>query len=126
MLIRDNDFSAFSGDLLLNELWINSPGNDPPHEFVELKGVPGIEMGSLYYVAIEGLVGDREGAAEKVVDLGEFANGSAAADGNGYTILTPDAADFAFQVPTGTTQVDGLGSIAQENVSTATIQRRIC
>ena len=112
LTIRDNDFNPFLGDLLLNELWINSPGNDPPHEFVEIKGTPGVGMGSLYYVAIEGLVGDREGSAEKVVDIGTFSNGS-----SGYTLLTPDAADFAFNVPVGTTQVDGLGSIATENVS---------
>ena len=119
LTIRDNDFDANAGSLLLNELWINSPGNDPPHEFVEIKGVPGVGMGSLYYVAIEGLIGDREGSAEKVVDLGSFSNGAAAADGNGYTLLTPDAADFHFRVPDGVTQIDGLGSIGSENVSTA-------
>ena len=119
LTIRDNDFDALAGDILLNELWINSPGNDPPHEFVELKGEAGVPFGSLYYVAFEGIVGDREGSAEKVVNLGPFANGSAQGDGSGYTILTPDAADFAFNVPGEATQIDGLGSIAQENVSTA-------
>ncbi|MEM8677788.1 MAG: Calx-beta domain-containing protein [Planctomycetota bacterium] len=117
LTIRDNDFSALSSDILLNEMWINSPGNDPPHEFVELKGTADVPLGSLYYVAIEGLVGDREGSAEKVVNLGSFANGSAQSDGSGYTLLTPDAADFAFNVPAATTQIDALGSIAQENVA---------
>jgi hypothetical protein len=112
LTVRDNDFNPASGALLLNEMWINSPGNDPPHEFVELVGAPGIGMGSLYYVAFEGLVGDREGAAEKVVDLGAYFNGS-----NGHTVLTPDAASFAFRVPAGATQIDKLGSIAQENVA---------
>ena len=36
LTIRDNDFVPTSGNLLLNEIFINSPGNDPPHEFVEL------------------------------------------------------------------------------------------
>jgi len=112
LLIRDNDFNPFAGDLLLNEIWINSPGNDPPHEFVELKGTAGIGLGSLYYVAVEGLVGDRTGAVEKVVDLGAYTSGS-----NGFTLLTPDAEDFAFNVPVGTTQIDLLGSIATENVA---------
>lgn len=112
LTIRDNDFNPFSSDLLLNEIWINSPGNDPPHEFVELKGAAGIGLGSLYYVAVEGLVGDRTGAAEKVVDLGGFSSGS-----NGITLITPDAADFAFDVPAGTTQIDRLGSIGTENVA---------
>jgi hypothetical protein len=109
--IRDNDFNVNSG-VLLNEIWINSPGNDPPHEFVELVGPAGVAFGSLYYVAFEGLVGDREGVAEKVVKLGAFANGS-----TGYTVITPDAADFAFNVPAGTTQIDRLGPIATENVA---------
>jgi hypothetical protein len=110
--IRDNDFVPTSGDLLLNEIWINSPGNDPPHEFVEIIGDPGIALGSMYYVAIEGLVGDREGDFEKVIPLGDFANGS-----SGFTLLTPDASGFAFRVPAGTTQIDRLGSIANENVA---------
>ncbi|MGL4513006.1 MAG: Calx-beta domain-containing protein [Lacipirellulaceae bacterium] len=109
--VRDNDFNVNSG-VLLNELWINSPGNDPPHEFVEIVGPASLPLGSLYYVAIEGLIGDREGVAEKVVKLGDFANGS-----TGYTVVTPDAADFAFNVPVGTTQIDRLGPIATENVA---------
>lgn len=112
LTIRDNDFNPFGSDLLLNEIWINSPGNDPPYEFVELKGTAGIGMGSLYYVAVEGLIGDQTGTAEKVVSLGSFANGA-----NGHTILTPDAADFGFSVPAGATQIDALGSIGTENVA---------
>lgn len=118
LTIRDNDFNPLGSDLLLNEIFINSPGNDPPHEFVELKGAPGIGLGSLYYVAIEGLVGDREGSAEKVVDLGIDVNGAAAGDGRGYTVLTPSAADFAYRIPSGATQIDRLGTTNQENVAT--------
>ncbi len=117
LAIRDDDFDPTGANLLLNEFFINSPGNDPPYEFVELKGVSGIGMGSLYYIAVEGLIGDRTGAAEKVVDLGAFNNGSAASDGSGYTLLTTDAPDFGFNVPVGTTQIDRLGSIATENVA---------
>ncbi|TWT43126.1 Calx-beta domain-containing protein [Botrimarina hoheduenensis] len=112
LTIRDNDFNPFASNLLLNEIWINSPGNDPPYEFVELTGTAGIGMGSLYYVAVEGLVGDRTGVAEKVVDIGDFRNGT-----NGHTLLTPDAADFGFNVPAGATQIDRLGSIGTENVA---------
>lgn len=112
LTIRDNDFLSSGASLLLNEIWINSPGNDPPHEFVELVGDPGVGLGSLYYIAIEGLVGDHEGTAEKVVDLGAYTNGT-----NGFSLLTPDAADFAFRVPDGTTQIDKLGSIGTENVA---------
>jgi hypothetical protein len=118
LVIRDNDFNPFGTDLLLNEIWVNSPGFDPPYEFVELKGTPGIALGSLYYVAIEGLVGDREGAAEKVVNIGEFLNGSAAADGKGYSVLTPQASGFGFRIPAAATQIDRLGPTTVENVAT--------
>ena len=110
--IRDNDFSPTGGHLLLNEFWINSPGNDPPYEYAELIGDANIGMGSLYFVTIEGLVGEREGSAEKVVDIGAYFNGA-----NGFSLITPDAADFGFHVPTGTTQIDRLGSIGQENLA---------
>ena len=66
LTIRDNDFVPTSGNLLLNEIFINSPGNDPPHEFVELSGLANMGMGSLYYVAIEGLVGPNEGRSTKL------------------------------------------------------------
>jgi hypothetical protein len=112
LTIRDNDFLSSGAELLLSEIWINSPGNDPPHEFVELVGDAGIGLGSLYYVAVEGLVGDHTGTAEKVVSLGAYSNGS-----NGISLVTPDSEDFAFHVPTGATQIDLLGSIGSENVA---------
>ena len=104
--------------MLLNEIWINSPGNDPPFEFVELTGAADMPLGSIYYVAIEGLVGDRTGEVEKIVDLSNYSSGS-----NGFTLLTPDAevtpenAGFGFRVPDGTTQIDLLGTTATENVA---------
>ena len=61
LTIRDDDFNPLSGNLLLNEFFINSPGNDPPHEFVELRGLANMGMGSLYYVAVEGLIGPTVG-----------------------------------------------------------------
>jgi hypothetical protein len=113
LTIRDNDFVPSSGNLILNEIWINSPGNDPPHEFVELSGLANMGMGSLYYVAIEGLIGPNVGAFEKVVDLGAYSNGS-----NGLSLLTPQEPGFAFNVNPDTTHIQDLGTIAQENVST--------
>ena len=112
LTIRDNDFVPTSGNLLLNEIFINSPGNDPPHEFVELSGLAGMGMGSLYYVAIEGLVGPNEGAFEKVVDLGAYFNGS-----NGLSLLTPQEPGFAYNANPATTQIQDLGTVAVENVS---------
>ena len=112
LTIRDNDFVPSSGNLILNEIFINSPGNDPPHEFVELRGLADMAMGSLYYVAIEGLLGPAIGAFEKIVDLGPYFNGS-----NGLSLLTPQEPGFAYNVNPATTQIQDLGTVANENVS---------
>ena len=113
LTIRDNDFVPTSGNLLLNEIFMNSPGNDPPHEFIELSGLANMGMGSLYYVAIEGLVGPNEGAFDKVVDLGAYFNGS-----NGLSLLTPQEPGYAFNVNPATTHIQDLGTVAVENVNT--------
>jgi hypothetical protein len=113
LTIRDNDFSPVSGNLLLNEIYMNSPGNDPPHEFIELAGLANMGLGSLYYVAVEGLVGSNEGAFDKVVDLGAYLSGS-----NGLTLLTPQEPGYAFNVNPATTHIQDLGTVAVENVNT--------
>jgi hypothetical protein len=113
LTIRDNDFVPGSGSLLLNEIYMNSPGNDPPHEFIELAGLADAGFGSLYYVAIEGLVGPNTGAFDKVVDLGPYANGS-----NGLTVLTPQEPGYAFRTNPATTHIQDLGTVAVENVNT--------
>jgi hypothetical protein len=113
LTIRDNDFLPSSGNLLLSEIFMNSPGNDPPHEFIELSGLPNMGLGSLYYVAIEGLVGPNTGAFDKVVDLGAYSNGS-----NGLTVLTPQEPGYAFATNAATTHIQDLGTVAVENVNT--------
>jgi hypothetical protein len=69
-------------------------------------------MGSLYYVAIEGLIGPNVGSFEKIVDLGPYVNGS-----NGLSLLTPQEPGFAYNVNPATTQIEDLGTVADENVS---------
>ncbi len=96
LTIRDNDFSTFSPTLLLNEFFINSPGNDGAHEFVELAGLANAGLGSLYYIAVDGDVGPTEGSAEFVVDLGPYVNGA-----NGHTLIAAESG-FDFTVPAGT------------------------
>jgi hypothetical protein len=113
LTIRDNDFVPTSGNMLLSEIYMNSPGNDPPHEFIELTGLANMGMGSLYYVAVEGLVGNNEGAFDKVVDLGPYLNGS-----NGLSLLTPQEPGYAFNVNPATTHIQDLGTVARENVNT--------
>jgi hypothetical protein len=113
LTIRDGDFVPTSGNLLLSEIYMNSPGNDPPHEFIELSGLANMGLGSLYYVAVEGLVGPNTGAFDKVVDLGAYTNGS-----NGLSLLTPQEPGYAFNVNPATTHIQDLGTVAMENVNT--------
>ena len=99
LTIRDNDFNPASAALLLNEVFINSPGNDGGHEFIELSGTAGIGMGSLYVMILSGDVGPTEGTSDLVVDLGSFLNGA-----NGHTLITAQNT-FDFNVPAGATQI---------------------
>jgi hypothetical protein len=100
LTIRDNDFNTASPSVLLNEFFINSPGNDGGSEFAELAGTAGSAMGSLYFVAIDGDSGQFEGVGDLVVDLGAFQNGS-----SGYTVIGA-ASNFDFSLPSNTTKVN--------------------
>ncbi|MDA0657448.1 MAG: DNRLRE domain-containing protein [Planctomycetota bacterium] len=102
LTIRDNDFVPTSGGMLLSEVWINSPGLDDKHEFLELTGTPGAGLGSLYVAIFGGDIGEGEGSTDLVVDLGTFLNGA-----NGHTVVTA-LNDFGFQVPAGATRVPRL------------------
>jgi Calx-beta domain len=99
LTIRDNDFGTVAPNVLLNELYINDPGNDGGHEFVELAGAPNATMGSLYLAVVDGNVGGTEGQSTLVVDLGSYANGS-----TGFSIVQAQNT-FDFRVPDGVTQV---------------------
>lgn len=99
LTIRDNDFVPTSPAVLLSEIFINSPGLDDKHEFIELTGTPGAGLGSLYFAIFGGDVGEAEGSTDLLVDLGPYLNGA-----NGQTLVTA-LNDFGFRVPTGATQV---------------------
>ncbi|MBM4076931.1 MAG: DNRLRE domain-containing protein, partial [Planctomycetes bacterium] len=99
LTIRDNDFVPTSPAVLLSEIFINSPGLDDKHEFLELTGTPGAGLGSLYLAIFGGDIGEGEGSTDLLVDLGSYVNGS-----NGHTIVTA-LNDFGFSVPAGSTRV---------------------
>ncbi len=99
LTIRDNDFNIGNPDIILNEFFINSPGNDGKHEFAELTGATSAGMGSLYLAIVDGDVGPGEGSTDLVVDLGAFRNGS-----SGFTLITA-LNNFGFRVPAGVTQI---------------------
>src|SRR5262249_36964790 len=75
LTIRDDDFNTASPAIILNEMLLNSPGNDGGHEYVELAGTPGAGMGSLYLAVVTGAPGVPAGASTYMIDLGAYANG---------------------------------------------------
>jgi hypothetical protein len=113
LLIRDNDFNTSNPAVLLNELYINDPGNDGGHEFVELAGTPNIGMGSLYLYVVDGNVGPTEGESQLVIDLGSYSNGS-----TGFSLIKAQNT-FDFRVPSGTTDI-GTPLLDIENLSNDT------
>jgi hypothetical protein len=99
LTIRDNDFNTLAPPVLLNELYINDPGNDGGHEFIELSGTPGANLGSLYLAVVDGNVGGTEGRTTLVIDLGSYSLGS-----SGLAIIQAQDT-FDFRVPAGVTQI---------------------
>jgi hypothetical protein len=100
LTIRDNDFSTVSPSVLLNELYINDPGNDGGHEFIELTGLADSAMGGLYLFVIDGDSGSGLGAADMVIDLGAALNGS-----NGLSIIHGASGFNDFDVPGATSRI---------------------
>ncbi|HXG46282.1 MAG TPA: hypothetical protein VNO52_01560, partial [Methylomirabilota bacterium] len=83
--IHDNDI------VVLNEVKVNPPGADEPHEFIELRGPPGTLLRQVYLVVLNGDVTANPGVATLVVDLsGRFLGSSGllvvAAPGHPYSM----------------------------------------
>lgn len=71
------------GQVVLNEILFNPPGNDLPNEYIELRGTPNYVLPSgTYLVAVEGDAENNPGAIENVFDLSGRAIG-----GNGFLVL---------------------------------------
>jgi hypothetical protein len=99
LTIRDDDFNTASPAVILNEMLLNSPGNDGGHEFVELAGTPGAGMGSLYFVVVTGAPGVPAGASTYAIDLGAYSNGS-----SGMSLIRAQNT-WDFSVTPGVTQI---------------------
>ncbi len=85
LTIRDNDFVASGNTLLLNEFFINSPGADNPHEFIELTGTAGAAFGGFYVAVLDSDLGPQTGLDDFIIDIGTFLNGS-----NGLAVITAE------------------------------------
>ena len=69
------NLSSVNAQLLLNELYVNSPGADEPYEFIELKGTPGSTLNNIYVVVFESDSGSA-GNADVVIPLNGVTLGS--------------------------------------------------
>ncbi len=67
--------NSLNAQLLLNELYVNSPGADEPFEFIELKGTPGSTLNNIYVVVFESDSGSA-GNADVVIPLNGVTLGS--------------------------------------------------
>ncbi|MFM1904148.1 MAG: hypothetical protein RLZZ440_2048, partial [Planctomycetota bacterium] len=76
LTIRDNDFNPTKATLLLNELFVNSPGADNPHEFIELVGTADLGLGGFYVLVLDSDLGPQTGLDDFAVALGGYRNGA--------------------------------------------------
>ncbi|MBM4012615.1 MAG: DNRLRE domain-containing protein, partial [Planctomycetes bacterium] len=117
LTIRDDDFAVASNLLRLNEMFVNSPGADNPHEFIELVGTAGLGLGGFYVLVLDSDLGPQTGLDDFAVSLGAFRNGA-----SGFTIVTAEdhatnqnrgdvpgdgapVDNFGFWVPAATTRI---------------------
>ena len=113
LTIRDNDFNPATAQLLLNEIYINSPGLDSFHEFVELSGTAALGMGGFYVLVIDSDLGPETGLDDVTFSLGSYQNGS-----SGLSVITsedpsagsnrgdvPGPGNFGFRIPSSSTRI---------------------
>lgn len=84
-----------SAQFYLNEVMIDPPGTDTPHNFIEIRGAASTPLTNMYVVTIEGDGDSDEGRVDEVIDISTFSTGTngyfvAAQTGNFYNI-NPDA-----------------------------------
>ena len=75
----------------LNEVMLDPPGTDTPHNFIEVRGPASTALTNMYVVTIEGDGDSDEGRVDEVIDISSYSTGTngyfvAAQTGNFYTI----------------------------------------
>ena len=90
---------AWAQSVLLNEIYVNPPGNTLPHEFIELKGPPLQSLDGYFLMAINANAGSA-GRADLVLNLNGVQLGS-----NGLLVVKVSSTN-GFLVPTATRVVE--------------------
>lgn len=80
-----------SAQFYLNEVMLDPPGTDTPHNYIEVRGPASTPLTNMYIVTIEGDGDSDEGNVDEVVDISSLSTGSngflvAAQTGNFYNI----------------------------------------
>jgi hypothetical protein len=80
-----------SAQFYLNEVMIDPPGTDTPHNFIEIRGTASSPLTNMYVVTIEGDGDSDEGRVDEVIDVSSYSTGTngyfvAAQTGNFYNI----------------------------------------
>ena len=80
-----------SAQFYLNEVMLDPPGTDTPHNYIEIRGAANTALTNTYVVTIEGDGSSNVGRVDEVVDISTFSTGSngyfvAAQTGNFYDI----------------------------------------
>ncbi len=91
--------TASANQVLLNEIYVNPPGNTLPHEFIEIKGPPLQSLDGYFLLAIPGNAGV-SGRADLVLDLKGVELGA-----NGLLVVKVSATN-GFLVPPATRVVE--------------------
>ncbi len=99
---------AQDSTILLNELKVNPPGPDSPHEYIEIKGPANASLTNLYFISVEG-DGDDAGRVTLLIDLSPQTLGD-----NGLLIIVSPA--HSYTIPANTTivtnmQLEGSGGL---------------
>ena len=83
------NLSSANAQIYINEIFFNPPGTDAPNEYIELRGTPGLTLGTgNYLLLIEGDNGVSTSAGARAGDIQGLFNLSAKAFGsNGYMVL---------------------------------------
>lgn len=80
-----------SAQFYLNEVMLDPPGTDTPHNYIEIRGAANASLANTYVVTIEGDGSSNVGRVDEVVNISTFSTGTngyfvAAQTGNFYNI----------------------------------------
>lgn len=82
--------SAARAELVINEILLNPPGSDTPHEYIELRGTPNLILSAgTHLVAVEGDAGGNPGTIQNTFELSGRTIG-----GNGFLVLLQKANSY--------------------------------